>query len=88
VLSNELKKQVLFSLDFILTKTPKGKRVSSCSDCVARMLKQLETDDEPFIKYFCEQVVSKQGVTYSEVYSFVKSHWEKSLNDTLVRLTN
>lgn len=88
MLSDTLKQQVLYSLDFVLNKTERGKRVSNCSDCVVRMLNQLKTDEEPFLKYFCEQVVSKQSVSYDEVYSFVKSHWEKALNETLVKLTN
>lgn len=88
MLSDTLKQQVLYSLDFILNKTPKGQRVSSCSDCVVRMLNQLKTDEEPFLKYFCEQIAKKREIAYNEVYDFVKSYWEKALNETLVKLTN
>lgn len=88
MLTAELKSQILNSLMFILNNTPNGKKITGCSDCLNRMLKQLESDEEPFLKYYCNQVVNKSQVSYEEVYNYLKSHWTDALKENLKRGLN
>lgn len=87
MLTIELKGKILSPILFMLNSTPNGKKITSCGDCLQRMLTQLETDEEPFLKYYCTQVVNKSKVCYEDVYDYLKPHWVNALKSHLMLLT-
>jgi hypothetical protein len=88
MLNETFKQQFVFSLQFMLTKTPAGKKISGCKHCLKKQIAALDENNSPFFNLVCSEAARKTNLDFQEIYNFAKPHWQKLLLEQLNRNVN